>query len=780
MRHDPSRHDLDHSTCVQTPQQQKYGVARITRKLRQGNKVRNFNLTTLANNFGSDKGSAMTPLGLAPNKYTYIYDLTFDSFRHESINLLELGLAVGGPEVGGPRDRKVIPPSVQMWLTYFSKAQVFGFDISDFSHIAHPRFTFVRGDAGAEADLRKLAEIANGFDVIIDDASHASFHQQLAFKVLFPCLRPGGLYIIEDLGWQPYIYESILPEVPKTAEFFVSYFEHRKYINNPVLSSEFMTDSDALIASFAQFPPFDGTGGPTRLIVIGRRRADEDDEGTEEVAQTSASTSFAELRSSTAPRTRVFTSGGTVLYIDLPAGELRHGDPTTSPANVVFVADTLLAGSSSRGWLAFDNGATWEPIACLPHHSCLVSRATETAEGTLLEALQLERGLVGFTARSAFVCAEPDGRITLSRAVCSAWESFVTSEDWSIQVWPAETLPTPHMATHSIDKPGVAATVVHPLARARVNTSSAKKKIAFFGPTQWSNGRVYYDLCKILYKKNYIADVIDYRKMHGSYIHELVEFYDLVVAGLDTIHILRDIYGVSPKKILGLSHWTFDIQEIIDRCGRDIFGELAGYGVVGPTLLWDSLTLGVPIIPKIVSLGMDYAEFEGQIPEKLLTVGCASSLSAKNKFGVEIKRGQLAKDCADGAGLKFKPAGFWTGGNTPIHEMPKYYQSVDAVLVCSLIEAGGPMPATEAAAAGRLVISTPVGVFPLRAYDGLGIIAPIDAEKYVRFTTDVLRYYANNPKEFVEKCAKGKEAARMFDWRFTVDSWIELFESARL
>ncbi|RAZ89361.1 hypothetical protein DPM33_17390 [Mesorhizobium hawassense] len=247
---------------------------------------------------------------------------------------------------------------------------------------------------------------------------------------------------------------------------------------------------------------------------------------------------------------------------------------------------------------------------------------------------------------------------------------------------------------------------------------------------------------------------------------------------MDTIHILRDIYGISPQKIVGISHWTFDIQDIIGRYGSDIFTKLAGYGVVGQTLLWDSLTLGVPTIPKIVPLGIDYSEFEGQIPERLLTVGCASSFSAKNKFGVEIKRGDLAKDCADRSGLKFKPAGFWTGGNTPIHEMPKYYQSVDAVLICSLTEAGGPMPATEAAASGRLVISTPVGVFPLRAYEGIGIVAPIDSDKYVEFTTEILRYYAENPKEFMEKCAKGKEAAKKFDWKFTVDSWIELFESA--
>ena len=39
-----------------------------------------------------------------------------------------------------------------------------------------------------------------------------------ASPLLFDCLKPGGLYIIEDLGWQPGQIEASLPTVPKTAE----------------------------------------------------------------------------------------------------------------------------------------------------------------------------------------------------------------------------------------------------------------------------------------------------------------------------------------------------------------------------------------------------------------------------------------------------------------------------------------------------------------------------------------------------------------------------------
>src|SRR3954468_3935244 len=107
-------------------------------------------LTELANRFGSDKG---TTVGAPPHRYTHLYDLVFWSYREQPINLLEIGLAVGGPEVGGPIKHTVASPSVQMWLEFFPNAHVFGFDISDFSHIVDPRFTFVQGDAGSQSDM---------------------------------------------------------------------------------------------------------------------------------------------------------------------------------------------------------------------------------------------------------------------------------------------------------------------------------------------------------------------------------------------------------------------------------------------------------------------------------------------------------------------------------------------------------------------------------------------------------------------------------------------------
>ncbi len=59
---------------------------------------------------------------------------------------------------------------------------------------------------------------------------------------------------------------------------------------------------------------------------------------------------------SAAPRTRLLTAFGTVLYVDVPSGELRHGPVESSPANALFVADPSPARLRRRGWLMHHAG----------------------------------------------------------------------------------------------------------------------------------------------------------------------------------------------------------------------------------------------------------------------------------------------------------------------------------------------------------------------------------------------------------------------------------------
>ncbi|MEL6640054.1 MAG: hypothetical protein AAFN63_12070 [Pseudomonadota bacterium] len=179
------------------------------------------NLTDLADKYGSDKGSTK-------HRYTELYHMLFQPFVNRNINFMEMGLLIGGPEHGIDADRETKDlPSIRMWLEYFKKAHITGLDISDFSWFQDDRFSFVRCDMDTRPAIEKAAADLPVMDIILDDASHASHHQQNAFLTLFPKLRSGGIYIIEDLRWQPPAYEK--EGITKTAALFQSYQQNREF-----------------------------------------------------------------------------------------------------------------------------------------------------------------------------------------------------------------------------------------------------------------------------------------------------------------------------------------------------------------------------------------------------------------------------------------------------------------------------------------------------------------------------------------------------------------------
>jgi hypothetical protein len=177
-------------------------------------------LTRLADTFGSDKGSQRSAHG-----YTRIYGKLFENLRAKEPSILEIGLLrpdqdnrrmVNAAE-GVTFSSASTAPSLAMWRAYFPRALLFGFDIDDFSEVNIEGCRIIRGDMSSRSDLSKLvAAIDRPLDIIIDDGSHASHHQQIALGFLFPHLRSGGLYIIEDLHWQDEAMEK--EGAPKTRD----------------------------------------------------------------------------------------------------------------------------------------------------------------------------------------------------------------------------------------------------------------------------------------------------------------------------------------------------------------------------------------------------------------------------------------------------------------------------------------------------------------------------------------------------------------------------------
>lgn len=122
---------------------------------------------------------------------------------------------------------------------------------------------------------------------------------------------------------------------------------------------------------------------------------------------------------------RLFTTHGTVLYVNPVSGELRHGPIESSPAN----ARLLLEGPHGR--IVHDSAGSLRPIVCLAHRSHTIESIGDgerAAAPTVFELVTLYQRWIGLEAEGIFLCAEPDGRVTLSRETCSSWESFLPSK----------------------------------------------------------------------------------------------------------------------------------------------------------------------------------------------------------------------------------------------------------------------------------------------------------------------------------------------------------------
>ena len=205
-------------------------------------------LTLLANIYGSDKGNYW------PNRHDYcrVYHELFDGIREkEGLNILEIGLCRGLYEGW----TQVDAPSLRMWLDYFPNARVFGFDISDFSFFDHGRCRIIRGDQGSRNDLERLAlECGCDFDIIIDDGSHVSRHQQLSLGILFRNVKPGGFYVIEDLDWQP--PGSAIEGIQLTREVLAGFIENSRF-ESAALQTEELVYLDRHIGDVSTFGPDD-------------------------------------------------------------------------------------------------------------------------------------------------------------------------------------------------------------------------------------------------------------------------------------------------------------------------------------------------------------------------------------------------------------------------------------------------------------------------------------------------------------------------------------------
>jgi hypothetical protein len=130
--------------------------------------------------FGSDKHKH------GHHNYGPAYERLFQSLRYRKLKILEIGVLAGD--------------SLLAWRAFFPRAITVGLDVDDKSSLAIGKRTRIyHGSQAVSSDLDRLCAAEGPFDIVIDDGSHRSVDQLFTFERLFPHLRNGGLYVIEDV-----------------------------------------------------------------------------------------------------------------------------------------------------------------------------------------------------------------------------------------------------------------------------------------------------------------------------------------------------------------------------------------------------------------------------------------------------------------------------------------------------------------------------------------------------------------------------------------------------
>lgn len=147
-------------------------------------------LDALGIRYETDKASTMVRHGreLPGHDYLRHYETAIRAMDHPPELILDLG--------AGPPPREFA--SARMWADYVAGARVVAVDIRDLQASVPPGIEFLRGDLG---DVGFVASLAARFhpDLVVEDASHRWPHQLLSLFYFLPVVRPGGLFIWEDL-----------------------------------------------------------------------------------------------------------------------------------------------------------------------------------------------------------------------------------------------------------------------------------------------------------------------------------------------------------------------------------------------------------------------------------------------------------------------------------------------------------------------------------------------------------------------------------------------------
>lgn len=164
--------------------------------------------TEIADLVGIDKGTLHEG-----HRYTITYEKILEKYKNLKPVIVEIGV----------NDTRFPGGCLKFWDIIFDQMEYYGFDIADCSHLTYntDKIKIFRGDQNNKNNLLEFVykfNLPDRVDFIIDDGSHYSEHILTSFETLYPFIKDGGIYFIEDLhaGWAE--RDKTLIEIDKIIE----------------------------------------------------------------------------------------------------------------------------------------------------------------------------------------------------------------------------------------------------------------------------------------------------------------------------------------------------------------------------------------------------------------------------------------------------------------------------------------------------------------------------------------------------------------------------------
>jgi len=127
------------------------------------------------------------------NYFSQVYQDVFFPLKNNVKSFIEIGTLDGN--------------SLKVFKRFFKDAKIYGLDLKE--HVVDNDIEVLKCDQSNVNDLSEITKKFNNVDIILDDGSHKMFDQQVTFALLFPILKSGGIYILEDLHTS---IECLMPE----------------------------------------------------------------------------------------------------------------------------------------------------------------------------------------------------------------------------------------------------------------------------------------------------------------------------------------------------------------------------------------------------------------------------------------------------------------------------------------------------------------------------------------------------------------------------------------